>query len=147
MWFRGLLLACVLLVPTSALTDAERQNAFIGYTEGYTPRASESKQKMRGATQARSRSSLSAAHSRRSVHRSALHVGSSASLVGLSAALSAQTLPPPWVVPGSTVRGSPLAVVHWDLNCGLAARKPDRVADSLMACSATAHRRLGVRVT
>ena len=60
MWFRGpLLVACVLLVPTSALTDAERQNAFIGYTEGYTPRPSQSQQKMRGATLPRLCSSLS----------------------------------------------------------------------------------------
>jgi len=61
MWFRGpLLVACVLLVPTSALTDAERQNAFIGYTEGYTPRPSQSQQKMRGGWEFASREHLAA---------------------------------------------------------------------------------------
>ena len=91
MWFRGpLLVACVLLVPTSALTDAERQNAFIGYTEGYTPRPSQSQQKMRGATLPRLCSSLSLPRTRHA--RSSLHVGTSGSALGLSAASGAQTL-------------------------------------------------------
>jgi len=92
MWFRGpLLVACVLLVPTSALTDAERQNAFIGYTEGYTPRPSQSQQKMRGATLPRLCSSLSLCRALATLV-SSLHVGTSGSALGLSAASGAQTL-------------------------------------------------------